>query len=131
MEEKKITSKEVKMQPIVTSQKNANNIANGSLVEELQKWSKEKLIEQVIQMDRHLYNQDNYITGLKNQLNEVKQYFSNKRMDYLFKVIEISAKNTVSEYARFTKDFVEECIAEIQEAMTIPQEEQTKENKEN
>jgi hypothetical protein len=45
----------------------------------------------------------------------------------LFKVVEITSKSNTSEYACFAKDFVEECVAEIQESLTVPQQEDKKE----
>lgn len=48
-------------------------------------------------------------------------------MDYLFRAVEIAGKSSASEYACFSKDFIEECIGEIQESLTIPQEEDRKE----
>lgn len=124
--ENEIGSKEVKMQPVVNSQENAKN-SDGSLVEELQKWDKEQLIKQVIQMDRQLYNQNNYISRLRNQIDEMQRYFANKRMEYLFKVVEIANKNTILSNPCFKKDFVEECIAEIQESLTVPEQEAERE----
>ncbi len=50
---------------------------------------------------------------------ELEQFVMNKRLDYLFKVVEFSSK--------FTCDFVCSSINEIEEAMTIPQEEEKKE----
>lgn len=50
---------------------------------------------------------------------ELEQFVINKRLDYLFKVMEFSSS--------FSSDFVGNCAAEIEEAMTIPQEEQPKE----
>lgn len=43
---------------------------------------------------------------------ELEQYAMNKRMDYLFKVLEFSIK--------FSSDFVADCASEIEAAMTIP-----------
>ena len=126
MEEQKVTSKEVKMKPAT------KEISKGdSLIEELQKWDKDKLIQQVVQMNQQLYNQDNYLKGLRNQIAEMNQFISNKRMEYLFKVVEISNNYKSSDYPCFDRGFVEECLTEIQEALTIPKEEKDNEvNKE-
>ncbi len=51
---------------------------------------------------------------------ELEQFVMNKRLDYLFKVLEFSKE--------FSSDFIGNCASEIQEAMTLPQEE-TKEGK--
>lgn len=42
---------------------------------------------------------------------ELEQYALNKRMDYLFKVLEFSDK--------FSSDFIIDCASEIEAAMTI------------
>ena len=44
---------------------------------------------------------------------ELEQYAMNKRMDYLFKVLELNSK--------FSSDFIVNCASEIEEALTIPQ----------
>lgn len=56
---------------------------------------------------------------LTKRAKELEQFAVNKRLDYLFKVIEFSSS--------FSSDFVGNCASEIEEAMTIPQEEQPKE----
>lgn len=45
--------------------------------------------------------------------NELEQFAMNKRLDYLFKVLEHSKE--------FSSDFVVSSVNEIEEAMTIPQ----------
>lgn len=45
--------------------------------------------------------------------NELEQFAMNKRLDYLFKVLEQSKE--------FSSDFIINCVNEIEEAMTIPQ----------
>lgn len=44
---------------------------------------------------------------------ELEQFAMNKRLDYLFKVLEFGKD--------FSSDFVGNCASEIEEAMTIPQ----------
>lgn len=44
---------------------------------------------------------------------ELETFAMNKRLDYLFKVLELSNK--------FSSDFVGNCASEIEQAMTIPQ----------
>lgn len=117
------------MKPVVNEQVSGQG---DSLVEELQKWDKDKLIQQVLQMNQQLYNQENFINRLKGQINEMNQFISNKRMEYLFKVVEISGNYKSSGYPCFDRLFVEECLVEIQEALAIPKEEKDNEiNKEN
>ena len=65
---------------------------------------------------------------LLNALKEMDMANMFKRLDYLFKVLEISSKNNAaSDYPCFAKEFVEKCVQEIQEAMTLKQEEEGKE----
>ena len=45
---------------------------------------------------------------------ELENFAMNKRLDYLFKVLEYSGK--------FSSDFIVSCVGEIEQAMTIPQE---------
>ena len=45
--------------------------------------------------------------------NELEQFAMNKRLDYLFKVLEHSKE--------FSRDFIINCVNEVEEAMTIPQ----------
>lgn len=44
---------------------------------------------------------------------ELEQFVMNKRLDYLFKVLECSKE--------FSSDFIENCASEIEEAITVPQ----------
>ncbi len=50
---------------------------------------------------------------------ELEQFAMNKRLDYLFKVLEFSKE--------FSSDFVGNCTSEIASAMVIPEEEEAKE----
>lgn len=45
---------------------------------------------------------------------ELEQFVMNKRLDYLFKIVEFSNK--------FSSDFIVSCISEIEQTMTIPSE---------
>ena len=110
--EKEIGSKVVKM--------------NGS-TEQPQKLSYEELNQACAEMSQQIQQQNKYIQQMHNRMQEMNFMLQNKRMDYLFKIVEIANKSNASEYACFAKDFVEECIAEIQESLTIPKEEEKKE----
>lgn len=44
---------------------------------------------------------------------ELESFVMNKRLDYLFKAVELSTK--------FSSDFIVNCVSEIEEAMAIPQ----------
>lgn len=93
-------------------QKKAKAISiNGNSKETKQKLTYEQLNEACNQ----LFQQNKQLTM---RLREVEQFLGNKRMDYLFKVIESSTL--------FHSDFVVNCVDEIEEAMKMPQNEEEK-----
>lgn len=115
--EKEIGSKEVKMQ---------------AEHKQPQKLSYEELNQACAEMSQQLQQQNKYIQQLHKQMQEMNFMLQNKRMEYLFKVVEIAGRSNASEYACFSKDFVEECVMEIQDSLTIPQEDNKEEtSKEN
>lgn len=105
MEEKKIVntneSKKVKL-----------NIGN------MEEGKKKLTYEQLNDTCNQLWLQNRQL-AVKNR--ELEQFVMNKRLDYLFKVVEYSSS--------FSSDFVVSCSNEIEEALTIPQND--KEDKEN
>lgn len=94
--EKQINSKVVDMK--VASKSEAK--------EEKQKLTYEQLNDACIQL-----SQQNRQLIIRNR--ELESFAMNKRLDYLFKVLEFSNK--------FSSDFVISCSSEIEQAMTIPQ----------
>ena len=92
-----------------------------------QKLSYEELNQACAEMSQQIQQQNKYIQQMHKQMQEMNFMLQNKRMEYLFRIVEIANKSNTSEYACFDKSFVEECIAEIQESLTIPQEEGKKE----
>lgn len=92
-----------------------------------QKLSYEELNQACAEMSQQIQQQNKYIQQLHKQMQEMNFMLQNKRMDYLFRVVEIANRSNVSEYACFAKDFVENCITEIQESLTIPKQEEEKE----
>lgn len=77
---------------------------------------KQKLTyEQLNDACNQLWQQNKKLV-MKNR--ELEQFALNKRMDYLFKVLEFCDK--------FHSDFVVECANEIEVAMTIPAQEDAK-----
>ena len=112
--EKKIESKEVKM--------------NGS-TEQPQKLSYEELNQACAEMSQQIQQQNKYIQQIHKQMQEMSFMLQNKRIEYLFKVVELSRTEG---YYKFDSDFVTVCLKEIQEYLTIPeQEEKEKTPKEN
>ena len=71
-------------------------------------------------------NYETYIKNLHRQMAEMNAMLQTKRLDYLFKVVEIANDSTGA--FNFRVDFVTSCIEEIQESLTIPQDENTKAN---
>lgn len=102
MEEKEIKTKEVKMSTVKSEQ---------------QKLSYEELNQACAELSQQLQNQNKYIQQLRQHAQQLEYALQTRRMDYLFKVVETS-----SAVWKFNEDFVQKCIAEIQEALTIPEE---------
>ena len=110
--EKKIGSKEMKM-----------NVST----EQPQKLSYEQLNQACAEMSQQIQQQNKYIQQMHKQMQEMNFMLQNKRMEYLFKVVELANNYKSSSYPCFDKLFVEECLAEIQESLTIPEQEEEKE----
>lgn len=108
--EKKIGSKEVKMTPSTQQEK----------------LSYEDLNKACIQLSQQNKQMDEYIQKMRAQMQQMVMDLQTKRLDYLFKVLELSAKNG---WEMFHNDFVIKCAQEIEESLTIP-EETEKDNKE-
>lgn len=89
------------------------NIGNESKVE-----SKKLTYEQLNDACNQLWQQNKQLVSRNREL---EQFALNKRLDYLFKVLELSSK--------FTSDFVVNCSNEIEEIMTVPQEPEETEEK--
>jgi hypothetical protein len=102
MEEQKNKAKEVKM---------------GSVEGKQQKLTYDQLKE----VADKLWNENRY---LRQQLQQATDFAGTvKRLDYLFKVVELASQYTSKiEYPCFTREFVESCLAEIEEALTVPEE---------
>lgn len=114
MEENKIVGKEVKMGVL-----KAGEDINAANSKAPQKLSYEQLNQACADMSQQLQNQGDYIQKMRAQIQQMGYALQTKRVDYLFKVLEISYGNSHSEYACFSKEFVEGCVAEIQDALTI------------
>lgn len=114
MEEKKIVGKEVKLQPLKKE---------GSAGENTQKLSYEELNNACTEMSQQVQQQGVYIQKLHKQLQEMSMMLQTKRMDYLFKIVEMS--NSCNEYSKycFDSEIVLDCVKEIQESLFPPAEE--------
>lgn len=89
-----------------------------------QKLSYEELNQACAEMSQQIQQQNKYIQQLHKQMQEMSFMLQNKRMEYLFKVVELSRTDG---YYKFDSDFVTICIKEIQESLTIPEQEEKKE----
>ncbi len=113
--EKQIGSKEVKMTPV------RNN-------EQTQKLTYEELNQACADMSQQVQQQGKYIQQMHSQLQQMNYALQTKRLDYLFKVIEMYNKGI--SICNFDSDFVQECISEIQKVLTIPKEKAGQEEQE-
>ena len=102
--------KEVKMN-VVRSEKSQGNKNDGK--------SQKLTYEQLDNACSQLYQQNQNLIRQIRQIDQVNMF---KRLDYLFMVLKY-------ESAFKDADFVNSCIDEIKEAMTIPAPEETKEEK--
>ena len=102
MEEQKNKAKEVKMEGVGGKQQKLT-------------------YDQLKEVADKLWNENKY---LRQQLQQATDFASTvKRLDYLFKVVELASQYASKiEYPCFARDFVEECISEIQDAMVLPEE---------
>lgn len=75
----------------------------------------EPTVEQLKAAYTRVVNENAYLKNVNNELCAINAY---KRLDYLFKVIENSIE--------FSDEFVSKCISEIEDTMTIKQEETDK-----
>lgn len=108
MEEQKIGSKEVKIGAAKEGQP--------------QKLTYEQLNQACADMSQQLQNQGRYIQQLQKQMQQMDFALQTKRMDYLFKVVELANSDNHKSFI-FADEFVEDCIKEIQESLTIPEDE--------
>ena len=104
--EKKIGSKEVKMNAI-----KSDGVSSGT---QTQKLSYEELNQACMELSQQNQKMQQYIQNIHRQLKEMNDALQIKRMDYLFKVLELEAVIKDS-------DFVGRCVDEIKEALTIPE----------
>lgn len=108
MEEQKNKNKEIKLE----GKEYSNN-------QDAPKTEGKLTYEQLNNACVQLSQQNQFLKQRLQQAEKVLNTFS--RLDYLFRVIECDHNNR-NNSASFTTDFVEMCIKEIQELMTMPEE---------
>ena len=111
MEEQKNVGKEVKMKPAMAHEN----------VEE-QKLTYEQLNQACADMSQQLQNQNVYIQKMHKQMQQMDFALQTKRMDYLFKVLEIQNQSRTA--IIFSNDFCFKCAKEIEESLTVPEEQE-------
>lgn len=75
-----------------------------------------------------LSQENHYLKQQLMQANKVLNTFN--RLDYLFRIVECDHNNKINSVS-FDRDFVTQCIAEIEEIMSIPEPEEKDKNEEN
>lgn len=112
MEEQKFNSKEVKMQPMAGGKQDNKEEAQ-------EKLPYDKLKE----ITDSLWNENRY---LKQQLQGASESLrAINRLGYLLKIVEISTN--ASSLWHFSDDFITNCIKEVEQLMTPPEEEKEEE----
>lgn len=111
MEEQK-SSKEVKLGVA----KNTKSSTLGTAQEQTKKLNYDELNQACMELSAQNQQMQNYIKQLHQQIQQMNMNLQTKRLDYLFKVVEAH-----THYHVFKEDFVNNCIDEIQESLTIPE----------
>jgi hypothetical protein len=116
MEEQK--SKEVKMN--VAKRQNQGKL------------SYDELNRACAELSQQVQNQQAYMQRAAQEIQEMSMVLRSRRMDYLFNAVGLATKmeENHSEYG-FDKAFVDTCIQEIQETLTITPEEKSEDKQEN
>lgn len=120
MEEQKVVSKEVKMNVSTNTGKDAHEAPH--------KLTYDELNQACADMSQQLQNQASYIQKVHKQMQQMEYILQNKRVDYLFKVVELAS--SMDKLYSFNGDFVQKCIDEIEESLTIPEQEGNTEKEE-
>lgn len=98
--------------------------SNGTKTDGVQKYSYEelnKICGELSAQNQRLYA---HIQKLNAEINELHQAFQVKRLDYLFKVVELS--NSSRDVTCFNTDFVNSCIDEIEESLSVSEDDESK-----
>ena len=113
MEEQK-NSKEVQMEVTKNLESNKQRVPE----EKTEKLSYEELNQACMGLSQQNQQMQKYIQQLHGQMQQMNSALQTKRLDYLFKVVEIDTNAS----GTFDKRFVQKCTAEIQASLTIPEE---------
>ena len=82
------------------------------------KLSYEELNSACAEMSQQIQQQNKYIQQMYAKMQQMEGALQMKRLDYLFEVVKLSMGE--GKYG-FKAEFVESCIAEIEESLTIPE----------
>ena len=91
-----------------------------------QKLTYEQLNQACAEMHQQIQNQNEYLKKLYKSHQELAAALQAKRLDYLFKVVEL-ANSSKGETYSFDEVFVSSCIREIEDALTVVGEDVDKE----
>lgn len=113
MEEQKIVSKEVKLNPEYSKDSTKGK-----------KLTYDELNKVCAELSQQNQQMQVYIQKLHQQLHQMNDVIQSKRMDYLFKVVELANVSYEGNRFSFESDFVYKCVEEIQESLSVPVQEE-------
>lgn len=105
-------------------EKNAKEVKMASQEEKTQKLSYEELNQACAELSQQNQQLREYAQKLYKQMQQMDMAYQFKRLDYLFKVIETANSNKLWQ---FSEEFINMAFKEIEETLTIPEEEEKKE----
>ena len=105
-------------------EKNAKEVKMASQEEKTQKLSYEELNQACAELSQQNQQLREYAQKLYKQMQQMDIAYQFKRLDYLFKVIETANSNKLWQ---FSEEFINMAFKEIEETLTIPEEEEKKE----
>ena len=105
-------------------EKNAKEVSMAPSEEKTQKLSYEELNQACAELSQQNAQLREYAQKLYKQMQQMDMAYQFKRLDYLFKVIETANSNKLWQ---FSEEFINMAFKEIEETLTIPEEEEKEE----
>ena len=105
-------------------EKNAKEVSMAPSEEKTQKLSYEELNQACAELSQQNAQLRDYAQKLYKQMQQMDMAYQFKRLDYLFKVIETANSNKLWQ---FSEEFINMAFKEIEETLTIPEEEEENE----
>lgn len=103
-------------------------VENNEEKEQPKKLTYEQLNQACMELSQQNQQMTQYIQRLRQQIGEMRFDLQTKRMDYLFKVVELYSEH-LDRWQLFDDEFVHNCAKEIQESLTIPEQPDIEEEK--